>query len=138
MLFLTRASISDSSLFIPPSSFSRDESRVPRDVSLTGFDDMELAEYSEPAVTTIAVDKLAIGTEAAELALRCMRNRQPLPAGTCLPRTLPYRALGLLPVKRRKTVAKYCELENPRSKAMRVIESLPAARRRSASSIRVR
>jgi hypothetical protein len=33
-----------------------------------GFDDMELAAFSEPPLTTITVDKLAIGKKAAELA----------------------------------------------------------------------
>jgi len=65
-----------------------------------GFDDMELAEYSEPPLSTIAVDKLAIGTEAAVLALRCMRNEQPLPSGTCV---LPVRLIERSSTQRRET-----------------------------------
>jgi LacI family repressor for deo operon, udp, cdd, tsx, nupC, and nupG len=51
-----------------------------------GFDDMELAEFSEPPLTTIAVDKLALGTKAAELALACLRGGTPPSLG---PRILP-------------------------------------------------
>ena len=55
--------------------------RIPEDVSLMGFDDMELAEYSEPPLTTIAVEKLAIGKKAAELALGCLLKGTPATAG---------------------------------------------------------
>lgn len=54
---------------------------IPRDVSLMGFDDMELAAYSDPPLTTIGIDKLAIGKKAAELALGCLRGESALPAG---------------------------------------------------------
>jgi len=60
--------------------------KIPQDVSLMGFDDMELAEFSEPPLTTIAVDKLALGTKAAELALACLRGGKPPSLG---PRILP-------------------------------------------------
>ena len=60
--------------------------RVPQDVSLMGFDDMELSEFSEPPLTTIAVDKLALGAKAAELALACLRGGKPPSLG---PRVLP-------------------------------------------------
>lgn len=67
--------------------------KIPQDVSLMGFDDMELAEYSEPPLTTIAVDKLAIGSKAAELALACLRNgKPPSPGALVLPVQLVERA----------------------------------------------
>lgn len=63
---------------------------VPRDVSLMGFDDMELAAYSDPPLTTITVDTLAIGKKAAEIALGCLRGGSRAPAG---PHTLPVKLL---------------------------------------------
>lgn len=67
--------------------------KIPQDVSLMGFDDMELAEYSEPPLTTIAVDKLAIGSKAAELALACLRDgKPPSPGALVLPVQLVERA----------------------------------------------
>ncbi|MBU6171942.1 MAG: LacI family transcriptional regulator [Verrucomicrobia bacterium] len=67
--------------------------KIPQDVSLMGFDDMELAEYSEPPLSTIAVDKLAIGSKAAELALACLRNgKPPSPGALVLPVQLVERA----------------------------------------------
>ena len=67
--------------------------KIPQDVSLMGFDDMELAEYSEPPLSTIVVDKLAIGSKAAELALACLRDgKPPSPGARVLPVQLVERA----------------------------------------------
>ncbi|WP_018152389.1 LacI family DNA-binding transcriptional regulator [Leeia oryzae] len=43
--------------------------RVPDDISIVGFDDIELAAYTIPPLTTIAQPKAAIGTGTAELLL---------------------------------------------------------------------
>ncbi|WP_138470014.1 LacI family DNA-binding transcriptional regulator [Poseidonocella sp. HB161398] len=40
---------------------------VPRDISVIGFDDIELSEYYVPALTTIRQDRRRIGETAAEL-----------------------------------------------------------------------
>jgi len=42
---------------------------VPHDLSVVGFDDIELAAYTMPPLTTVAQPKEAIGTGAAELLL---------------------------------------------------------------------
>jgi LacI family repressor for deo operon, udp, cdd, tsx, nupC, and nupG len=42
---------------------------VPDDISVVGFDDIELSEYYVPALTTIRQDRRALGTEAVSLLL---------------------------------------------------------------------
>jgi LacI family transcriptional regulator len=43
--------------------------RVPEDVSLMGFDDIEMSRLLIPPLTTVRQDKVALGREAAELLL---------------------------------------------------------------------
>jgi DNA-binding LacI/PurR family transcriptional regulator len=45
--------------------------RVPQDIGIVGFDDVEEAEYAIPSLTTVAPDKRHI----AELAVRCLVER---------------------------------------------------------------
>jgi LacI family transcriptional regulator len=47
--------------------------RVPRELSIVGFDDIELAAYTVPPLTTVAQPKEAIGTGAAQLLLERIR-----------------------------------------------------------------
>ena len=46
--------------------------RVPEDISVTGFDDLEFAKYSDPALTTIAQPAGKIGEKAAELLFQLL------------------------------------------------------------------
>lgn len=46
----------------------------PRDVSVTGFNDMALADRLSPALTTIRVDHYRAGIEAAEMAVDMLAN----------------------------------------------------------------
>lgn len=46
--------------------------RVPKDISVIGFDDIELAQHFIPALSTIRQDRLALGRRAADLMLDCL------------------------------------------------------------------
>jgi LacI family transcriptional regulator len=48
--------------------------RVPRDLSIVGFDDIALASYNNPKLTTVAQPKYQMGTVAAEMLLSRMSN----------------------------------------------------------------
>jgi DNA-binding LacI/PurR family transcriptional regulator len=47
---------------------------VPNDVSVIGFDDMPLASYFDPGLTTIRQDTFKMGREAARLLIRAIEN----------------------------------------------------------------
>jgi len=57
--------------------------RVPGDVSVTGFDDIEIARILSPALTTVHVPHRAMGQEAARL-LMALRDGHPLEDSICL------------------------------------------------------
>jgi LacI family transcriptional regulator len=50
--------------------------RIPQDVSITGFDDLELANEIKPGLTTIRVPARELGTRAADLLLAAIAHRQ--------------------------------------------------------------
>ncbi len=52
---------------------------VPDTVAIIGFDDIELASYTSPPLTTIRQDKVALGQSAVHLLLERIANRN-LPA----------------------------------------------------------
>jgi len=54
--------------------------QVPKDMSVIGFDDIELSEYYVPALTTIRQDRRALGTKASSLLSDCI-HAEPAGAG---------------------------------------------------------
>lgn len=50
---------------------------VPHDVSVTGFDDIALAEYVTPALTTFRQPKYEIGRRSAEMMLSLLNSKEP-------------------------------------------------------------
>jgi len=72
---------------------------VPRDVSITGFDDIELATVVEPALTTVHVPHREMGCEAARRLVATLAGQNP-GTSTCLETTLCLRATLAPPVTR--------------------------------------
>jgi LacI family transcriptional regulator len=65
--------------------------RVPRDVSITGFDNIELAETLDPPLTTISMPATEIGNAAAIYLLNAIEGI-PIPMSMALPYRLVVRA----------------------------------------------
>jgi DNA-binding LacI/PurR family transcriptional regulator len=58
---------------------------IPRDISVTGFDNIVLAEYMNPPLTTFNQPKYSLGAQAAQMLLDSMRAAAPTdPASTVL------------------------------------------------------
>jgi DNA-binding LacI/PurR family transcriptional regulator len=54
---------------------------VPGDISITGFDDIELAPYITPPLTTFHQPRYELGREAATMMLRVLSgNMEPSPS----------------------------------------------------------
>lgn len=53
--------------------------RVPEDVSITGFDDIDMAAHCHPSITTLRVPAFDVGAKAGELLLAALRT------GSCPP-----------------------------------------------------
>jgi LacI family repressor for deo operon, udp, cdd, tsx, nupC, and nupG len=51
--------------------------RVPEDVEIVGFDDIELAGLVDPPLTTVAQPAAEMGRRSAELLLRMAEGKQP-------------------------------------------------------------
>jgi LacI family repressor for deo operon, udp, cdd, tsx, nupC, and nupG len=66
--------------------------RVPGDISVVGFDDIQFARFSDPPLTTIAQPKMELGSEAMTLLLKILQDRSTPPQKRVLPTQLIIRA----------------------------------------------
>lgn len=66
--------------------------RVPDDVSVVGFDDIDLVKHLDPALTTVRVEKEILGTVAVKRLLSLMSNPDPVSVSTILDVELVIRA----------------------------------------------
>jgi len=62
--------------------------RVPQKTSVVGFDDILLAEYSTPPLTTVEVDKIRMGQLAAERLIKKMKGQDRTVCETIVPTKL--------------------------------------------------
>jgi LacI family transcriptional regulator len=76
-------------------AFRRHGVECPRDVSITGFNDMPLADRLSPALTTVRVQHYKAGIEAAELIVDTVENGIETPRHIVLPVELIVRASTL-------------------------------------------
>lgn len=65
--------------------------KVPDDLSVVGFDDMEIVSHIDPPLTTIAQSSFDIGAEAARLLLNLIDGKVPASLVTLLPTHLVVR-----------------------------------------------
>jgi LacI family transcriptional regulator len=61
---------------------------VPADISVIGFDDIQLADHMNPPLTTVRQDKTGLGIAAGSTLVRLIEGDQDVPAATVLPAEL--------------------------------------------------
>ncbi len=65
--------------------------RVPQDLSLVSYDDIPMANYLTPRLTTVSADAEAIGRGAVELLLQRLQDRERSPQSVYVPARLTIR-----------------------------------------------
>jgi DNA-binding LacI/PurR family transcriptional regulator len=65
--------------------------RCPQDVSLVGFDDLELSGFTNPALTTVAQPIYQMGAKAADLLFHRLRGEKVKAQDTTLKTSLKKR-----------------------------------------------
>jgi len=65
---------SDTTAFGLISALTKRGLSVPNDISVVGFDDLELCEHFIPSLSSIHQDRIELGSLAARLLLQCMNN----------------------------------------------------------------
>jgi DNA-binding LacI/PurR family transcriptional regulator len=75
--------------------------RVPLDISVAGFDDIEFAAYANPALTTLNVPSQEMGRLAGQTLIELVKNGTGRPHQHCLETTLVVRESCAPPARRR-------------------------------------
>jgi LacI family transcriptional regulator len=86
--------------------------RVPEDVSLLGFDDIDVARWLQPPLTTIRQPIQEIGRKAAELLIRQIESGEREPTTTLFPGNLVLRQ-SVLPLKEVMAAQQVCPVLRP-------------------------
>ena len=73
--------------------------RVPEDLSVVGFDDIQFARYTDPPLTTIAQPMRDIGEGTVRLLLEILEGNEIAPVSITLPHTLMVRSSTAPPVR---------------------------------------
>ena len=66
--------------------------RIPRDLSVAGFDDIRFARYTDPPLTTVAQPMREIGEGTVRLLLQILNGQTTAPESITLPHTLIVRS----------------------------------------------
>jgi LacI family repressor for deo operon, udp, cdd, tsx, nupC, and nupG len=75
--------------------------RVPKDVSVVGFDDIRFAQYTQPSLTTISQPMRGIGEGTVKLLLSIIEDPMVTPESVTLPHSLVAReSTASAPVRR--------------------------------------
>ena len=61
--------------------FKNANCRVPEDISIVGFDDISISAYASTPLTTVVVDKIQMGREAARIIMESVKTSTPVPNG---------------------------------------------------------
>ncbi|KIL40495.1 hypothetical protein SD70_13065 [Gordoniibacillus kamchatkensis] len=62
--------------------------RIPEDIAFVGIDDIEIAEYTSPPLSSIHIPKFEIGTIAVNMLLDYIQGRQQMPLNIQVPHRL--------------------------------------------------
>jgi LacI family transcriptional regulator len=77
--------------------------KVPKDLSVFGWDDTELCRFTTPSMSTVAIDRERQGREAMERLIALIRNTEPpAPDTKSLHSVIRRESIGPVPVRRRK------------------------------------
>ncbi|WP_410503025.1 LacI family DNA-binding transcriptional regulator [Exiguobacterium acetylicum] len=69
-------------------AFQRSGYRIPEDISVSSFDDIEIAEFLTPSLTTVKVETEELGKFAIKMALERIRGERDMPIRLMIPAQL--------------------------------------------------